>query len=144
MKSAWLAGCCCAAGCVTGSYERGSVDEPIVDRRLADLQVGTDDLGSCLRALGAPHRVFEVAVGPDLESGMALLWVWRAESGFGVQVSVSARDLSASWSGDFAGADLPGCMLWFGTDLRLEGWRRGQLGELLAGRRRRPAPSLGD
>ncbi len=140
MKIAWLVGCCLATGCVTGSYERGLVDEPIVDRRLDGLQIGTDDLGSCLEALGAPHRVFEVAVGPELTSGMALLWVWRDASGFGVQVSVAARDLSASWSGDFAGADLPGCMLWFDADLRLEAWRRGRLGELLA-RRRRPAPA---
>lgn len=141
MKRACLVGWLAAsAGCVTGSYQRAMVDEPIPEARLQALQIGVDDLGSCLAALGAPHRVFEVQVGENLDAGMALLWVWRDTAGFGVQVSVAMRDASVSWSGDYAAAELPGCMLWFDPDLRLQGWQRGTLGDLLP-RRRRPAPA---
>jgi hypothetical protein len=125
-------------GCVQGSYSGQSIDEPIVAERLAALQPGTATLASCLDALGAPNRVYEYRLQADDTSGMALLWFWRAETGWGIEVS-GTDDVPGSVSWDSAAADLPGCMLWFGPDLVLERWRAGPVGEL-APARRRPTP----
>lgn len=124
------------AGCISGEYARATFDEPVDPARLAGLRPGCDDLGRCLAALGAPHRVFEYRVGPDLSAGMALLWVWRAQRGFGIELSSPSDEVRGSVSFDLDGIDLPGCMLWFGPDLRLEACRMGLVGELLAWRRR--------
>lgn len=131
------------AGCVTGSYSHTSVNEPLPQEWLAALQPGTDTLASCLERLGAPNRVFEYRVGPDRTSGMALLWVWRDEAGFGVEVSGAVKDISGSVSYDQLNKELPGCVLWFGPDLVLETWRQGRIGDLLP-RRARPSPAVAD
>lgn len=128
-----------AAGCVNGSYNHVSIDEPIRPEQLASLQPGQSDLGSCLRLLGAPHRVLEYRVGPDRNSGLALVWVWRDVAGWGIEVSGAYDDVSGSLSFDAQQTDLPGCVLWFDAELRLERWRTGTLGDLLP-TRRRPAP----
>lgn len=128
------------AGCVTGSYARASIDEPVLLPRLEALQPGRDDLGTCLAALGAPQRVFEYQVAADHTSGAALLWYWRDASGFGVDVSSGTRDVPGSLQLDYLGTDLPGCMLWFGPDLVLERWQLGQVGDLLPTRVRPGAP----
>ncbi len=126
------------AGCVSGDYARTTFDEPVVTARLELLRPRQDDLGRCLAMLGAPHRVFEYRVAPDLTAGMALLWYWREGRGFGIEVSSPSDDVPGSLSFDLDGLDLPGCMLWFGPDLVLEGWRSGRVGDLLA-QRARPA-----
>lgn len=131
------------SACVTGNYQHVSIDEPVRDEWLAALRPGSDSLTACLQRLGAPHRVFEYRVAPDLTSGMALLWFWRDEAGWGVRVSGGARGVSGSLSLDQLDTELPGCVLFFGPDLVLESWQRGRIGELLKGRRKRPAP-VGD
>jgi hypothetical protein len=108
---------------------------------LAGLKPGQHDLGHCLAELGAPHRVLEYQVGPDLRAGMALVWVWREAAGWGIDVSLAYDDASGSLTFDQLSTDLPGCVLWFGPDLRLERWRSGALGDLLP-TRRRPAPAV--
>lgn len=128
-------------GCVTGSYNHVSVDEPVPLERLDGLRPGQHDLAHCLASLGAPHRVLEYRVGPDRSSGMALVWVWRDAAGWGIDVSVAYDDASGSVSFDQLSTDLPGCVLWFGPDLMLERWRTGNLGELLPSRVR-PAPAV--
>lgn len=120
-----------AAGCVSGSYARATIDEPLPTARLDALQAGRDDLAACLRVLGAPHRVFEYRTDGGGPSGAALLWFWRDSRGFGVEVSSPSDQVPGSVSFDFAGADLPGCMLWFGPDLVLERWQQGLVGDLL-------------
>ncbi|MCU0864088.1 MAG: hypothetical protein MUC36_09865 [Planctomycetes bacterium] len=141
-RAAMLAALLPAAGCVTGSYNHVSVDEPIRAEQLAELQPGGVDLTRCLQVLGAPHRVLEYQVAADGRAGMALVWVWRDVAGWGVDVSVAYDDASGSVSFDSQQTDLPGCVLWFDPDLRLERWRTGTLGDLLP-TRRRPAPFAG-
>ncbi len=125
-----------AAGCVQGAYNRATVDEPLRPEWLAELRPGQDSLGDCLQRLGAPHRVFEYAVEADGRSGMALLWVWRDIAGFGIDVSGGTKEVSGSVSFDLGDAELPGCVLWFDAELRLQQWRTGTLGDLLPGRAR--------
>lgn len=131
-----------AAGCVTGAYGRRSFNEPVSAERLAGLVPGRDDLGSCLRLLGAPVEVHEYRVGADRSSGMALLWYWRDTVGWGLDVSAPiSREARASFEFDWAGVATPGVVLWFDHELRLERYRTGNVGELLP-QRRRAAPVL--
>ncbi|MBL8754411.1 MAG: hypothetical protein JNK15_14000 [Planctomycetes bacterium] len=129
-------------GCVTGNYGHVSIDEPIADERLGPLVPGRATLADCLAALGAPNRVFEYAVGSDGASGMALLWSWRDQAGWGLDVSSGDDSIPGSVSFDAVTAELPGYMLWFGPDLVLQRARRGLVGELVPGRLR-PSPSDG-
>jgi hypothetical protein len=129
-----------AGGCITGSFERDEQEDPIVAATLAALQPGTDTLGTCLQRLGAPSRVFEYRVEPDGSSGMLLLWSWRDDVAWGIEAAGGTDDASASVSFDQGAADITGCALWFSRDLRLEAWRRGRIGELLAVRRRPSVP----
>ncbi|MBL9078837.1 MAG: hypothetical protein JNL08_15130 [Planctomycetes bacterium] len=132
-----------AAGCVQGSYDRAAFDEPIAVERLQALRPGQDDLRRCLAELGAPHRVFEHAVAADGSAGVALLWYWRDQTGFGVELSSGRDDAPGSLSYDQGDVDLPGCMLWFGRDLVLERWQQGLVGDLVP-RRARPTAAAGD
>ena len=127
--------------CVSGNYEADSVDEPFVPEQLNALRAGHDTLATCLDALGAPNRVFEYRVAPDGTSGMALLWFCRGQVGWGVEVSSPTDEVPASVAFDSSDAHLPGCVLWFGSDLVLEMWRAGTVGDLLP---RRVRPSVPD
>lgn len=128
------------AGCVTGEYGQQTINEPVDLQKLRSLQVGQDDLTSCLAALGAPVDVREYDVAPDGSSGMALVWFWSQRVGWGVQVSGSVtEDASVSFEFDWAGTDMPGCVLWFDRDLKLARFREGLVGEMLP-KRRRPNP----
>ncbi|HEX5050384.1 MAG TPA: hypothetical protein VFZ65_01300 [Planctomycetota bacterium] len=126
-------------GCLHVRVSRASLDDPIAPAVLETLRPGRDDLGACLRALGAPHRVFEYRLAASGD-GMALLWVWRDTFGWGFQVSLPSKDLPADFDFDSVTADLPGCVLWFGPDLVLERWRSGLIGELLPDRVRPSVP----
>lgn len=127
--------------CVTGEYGQKTINEPVDLQLLRELKVGEDDLGSCLAALGAPIDVREYDVASDGTSGMALVWYWSEQVGWGIQVSGSvAEDASISFEFDWAGTDLPGCVLWFDRELKLTGYREGLVGELLP-KRRRPSAS---
>jgi len=107
-------------------YLRFRIDEPIAEAVLQQLQTG-QELGGCLMLLGAPNQVFEYR-----GDGMALLWVWRDTDDWSLDVRVPLQDrISASFELDMTDAVLPGCVLWFGPDLKLERWRSGTLGELL-------------
>lgn len=129
------------ASCVTGEYAQNTINEPVDLQLLRQLKVGQDDLGSCLAALGAPIDVREYDVLSDGTSGMALVWYWSQQVGWGIQVSGSvAEDASISFEFDWAGTDLPGCVLWFDHELKLTGYREGLVGELLP-KRRRPSAS---
>lgn len=110
-------------------YIRFHYDEPIPAAELAQIHAG-QDLGECLRLLGAPHQAFEYR-----GDGMALMWVWRDTDDWSVDIRVPLQeDISASFELDLTDATLPGCVLWFGEDLRLEHWRMGTLGELVPDR----------
>ena len=128
--------------CVSGEYAADSNDEPLAAERLGAMHAGPDTLATCLHALGAPNRVYEYRVEPDGSSGMALLWYWRQEVGWGVEVSSPTDEVPASASYGASDAELPGCVLWFGKDLVLEMWRTGAVGDLLPRRVRPSVPDL--
>ena len=110
-------------------YIRFRKDEPIPPDLLAQIEPG-QELGECLQRLGAPHHAFEYR-----GNGMALLWVWQDTDDWSVDIRVPLQeDFSASFELDLTDANLPGCVLWFGEDLRLERWRTGTLGDLVPGR----------
>lgn len=128
--------------CVTGDYSQVSFNEPVDLQALRAMTPGEDNLSSVLAQLGAPVDVREYRVGPDRASGVALVYFWRRQYGWGLDISAPVYDdASVSFEMDFAGTDLPGCVLWFDQDLVLERWREGLVGDLL-GVRRRPAPVL--
>ena len=111
-------------------YIRSRVNEPVPAAALAALRIGQDDLGVCLSALGAPVHVFEY--GGD---GMVLLWSWQDIDDWSLDVSVPVTDFAnAEFELDLTATERLGCLLWFGPDLVLSGWRRGQLGDLLTAR----------
>tara|TARA_R110002072_G_scaffold269079_5_gene428301 strand:- start:50391 stop:50828 length:438 start_codon:yes stop_codon:yes gene_type:complete len=125
------------AGCITGEFAQRTVNEPVDLERLRQLEVGVDDLTTCLSALGAPVDVREYNVSADGASGMALVWFWSEQVGWGLQISGAiTEDASVSFEFDWAGIDLPGCVLWFDRDLKLTNYREGLVGELLPPRRR--------
>lgn len=130
-----------AAGCVTGRFSQVTFNEPVPSELLQALRPGVDTLQTCLDALGAPVRVFEYQVAADRSSGVALLWSWRQNRGWGIDVSANIDDASVSFDYASESTGLPGCVLWFGPDLVLERWREGLVGDLLP-ERARPAPVL--
>lgn len=123
------------AGCARLQWTRSSVDEPLDGDRLDALRPDHDDLGSCLRALGAPLRVWEA---PD--AGVALAWGWLDDLDWGFDISW-AFDQFASVSFDWAEQlqRLRGAVLVFDHDLVLRQVRRGWLREIAPDLRRRPA-----
>lgn len=142
MRLAALLPLLCVGACVTGEYNQVSINEPVDLELLRRLEPGKDDLTSCLRKLGAPVDVQEYRVGSDLSSGVALIWYWSQQYGWGLEISAPVGDdASLNFEMDFGGNHLPGCVLWFDERLVLESWREGLVGELLQGRRR-PAPVL--
>jgi hypothetical protein len=125
--------------CITGSYDRVHLQEPVREADLAGLAPGVAELGDCLQRLGAPWRVLEYDVDPDGNSGAALLWTWRDASGWGVKAEYGDDTVSGSLSYDAVAAEQPACVLWFDHRLVLQRWRFGTAGDLLP-RRQRPAP----
>jgi hypothetical protein len=122
-------------GCVTAEYSRVSANEPVDLEALRSLVPGQDDLTSCLAVLGAPLDVREYQVDADRASGMALIWYWTNEAGWGAKASTVVRGMSVSFEFDWTGTDLPGCVLWFDRDLKLEFYREGMVGQLVAASR---------
>ena len=50
-------------GCARLQWSRVSIEQPIADERLTQLEPGASDLTNCLAELGAPLRVWEHADG---------------------------------------------------------------------------------
>lgn len=140
MRSASLLLAALLSGCVQLGYTARWVDQAPTAEALQQLQVGSDDLTRCLARLGAPHFVWEYA-----GDGAALGWAYGDGSSWGVGASYSFGKFT-NVSFDFASSNmqLPGVVLWFDSDLRLQAWRQGKLRDLTAGLRRRPASLEGD
>ena len=120
------------AGCVSGSYTRLSVNEPVDENAVAALPAGAD-LQVCLGRLGAPIRVWEAEVGR-----YAMAYGWLRERGWGVRASYSFDNLlpSASFSFDSQLKRMRGAVLWFDGEMKLVEARAGLLSDLLPPRRR--------
>ena len=127
--------CLLLSSCLRFGYDRSRFEPPVPEELLDRMVPGEADLGDCLRALGAPHIVQE-----HRSHGMTLAWGWIDEDGFSGAVSYNFNRLvpSASFSVDLAGRDVPGAVLFFDEELRLELIRRGSLRDILP-RRRPPA-----
>ena len=128
------------AGCVSGRFQRVSVNEPVSAAALAELEPGRDTLETCMSALGAPVHVVEYQVGAGLQSGVAIAYSWVDRSGWGFTANLPRTD-GVYVRFDSASTEVPGCVLWFDEQLVLQRWRQGLVGDLLP-RRRRSAPVL--
>jgi hypothetical protein len=122
------------ATCVSASYVRRCIDEPVPAAALQGLRPGASTLHECLERLGAPTQVFEYR-----GDGMALLWSWLDSREWGGSVSAPVADrVSANLDLEYGDDARVGCMLWFDSGLVLERWQQGPIGVLLP-RRTRPA-----
>ena len=124
-----------ASSCVQLSYDATRAEEPLPPAAIAALQPGRDDLTSCLRDLGAPHFVWEYR-----RVGMALGWVSEDTRNWNVNASYNFdRFSNARFKAAWANSDLPGVVLWFDAELRLERVRQGRMRDLVQGLKQRPA-----
>lgn len=123
-----------ASGCLRVTWRRESFHEPLPREAIESLRPG-DDLARCLDALGAPLFVLE-----HKGEGLALAYGWRLDDRKGVRISAPmVRRLDASFDYQDRSSDLPGIVLFFDADWRLERVQRGFLRDLLP-RSPRPTP----
>ena len=119
------------AGCVTGSYTRVTVQEPLDEDVVAQLPIGAD-LQVCLDRLGAPLRVLETSA-----DRYAIAYGWIRDRGWSARASYSYSWWGrVSFSYDDQLKKMRGAVLWFDDDLRLVEARTGLLSDLLPPRRR--------
>ena len=122
--------------CVRIAYTARWQRQPLDTAVLIGLRAGTDNLETCLAALGAPVFVWEYR-----GSGVAIGYVHSDTGDWSVQGSYSFgsfRSVSLGYGAE--SIDLPGVVLWFDESLRLIEYREGNLRDLTTGLRR-PAPT---
>ncbi len=131
---------CVLAGCVSFAYDRQIIEREPDAALLEGLVAGHTDLEQVLGVLGAPVEVWEGADGaPVLTYGGLRSALWN------VDVSIPVADSgSASLSYTDTRARTRGYVLIFGSDLRLEIVRAGNLADLRRTYARRPPASLDD
>ena len=118
------------SGCISGTLAQESRHQPLTDEALDRLVPGSATLEDCLSALGAPLQVEENG------EQTVLIWGWRDVRGFRVAVSVPIGDNSARLTWAEEAKDMKGVVAILGPDQVLVLLRRGQLGEILPGKRR--------
>lgn len=122
-----------AASCVQLRWQRLNLNAPLDDNLLLQLQPDRSDLGDCLRALGAPHQVWES------RGGIVLAYGWLDQANWSVSVSYSfTRFVSASFNYGDIDRNLNGVVLLLDQDLRLRSIRRGYLADITADLQPRP------
>ena len=114
------------AGCVTASYRRTRIGEP-VPPGAEDGVVPGQDLGAALAALGAPSLVWASENGD-----VVVAWTWLDAAGldFGVRYSFE-RFVTASFDWASLRREIDAVVMIFDAELRLLDVRRGKLGELI-------------
>jgi hypothetical protein len=117
-------------GCISGTLAQESRHQPLTDEALDRLVPGSATLEDCLSALGAPLQVEENG------EQTVLSWGWRDVRGFRVAVSVPIGDNSARLTWAEEAKEMKGVVAILGSDQVLILLRRGQLGEILPGKRR--------
>jgi hypothetical protein len=117
-------------GCISGTLAQESRHQPLTDEALGRLVPGSATLEDCLSALGAPLQVEENG------EQTVLIWGWRDVRGFRVAVSVPIGDNSARLTWAEEAKDMKGVVAILGSNQVLILLRRGQLGEILPGKRR--------
>ena len=111
-------------GCITGTYTTWRTHREVQGDDT--LQVGVDDLESCLARLGAPLVVRENG------AGILLAWGWAHEREWGLTASIPVTDQnSASFSYNDADLGLTGLALFFDSTWTLTAIRRGLLADVL-------------
>ncbi len=115
--------------CLNVGVSRFVTNEPIAPDHVEELTPGKTSLVEALRRLGAPYIV------RASENGQVVLaWGWEDE--FQWSVSISYRVItaaSARFRWDSTDLRIPGAVLIFDSELRLQSVRRGWLSELLTG-----------
>jgi hypothetical protein len=130
MRATFFLALLLCTSCVTGTYERDVVFEPVNDAAVEPLQVGVSDVGDALAQLGAPLYVWE-----GTNESIVLAYGSREDRGWGVRAARSAASLSY----DSLTARLEGWILVFGTDNKLKIVRKGLLRDLALEARHPPA-----
>lgn len=124
-----------APACVSVTWERHRVNEPLPESALVWAQDGGFDLTAALAHLGAPTHVWELPGG-----AIALAWGWRREHELGLRLSIPVTGRqSASFTYTGIDARLFGLVVVFDESNRAVLVRCGHLAELARSlTRRRP------
>lgn len=125
------------ASCITVSFDRRRGFEPLDGKALGELRAGRADLAQCLAKLGAPNLVYQQ---PD--GRIAMAWASLDQFGWGMDVSVSLRGVSASGELEIDKRDIEGAVLFFDRELRLVSLERGLLRDFLVQPRRQLPPAV--
>lgn len=121
--------------CVSFTYERHVVFEPVSDAAVRTLEVGVSDLGVVLDTLGAPLYVWE---GVDGAIVLGYGFENQREVGFNISVPLVNRQ-SASLNYDDVAKRLEGYILVIDRDMKLHIVRKGLLRDLALERHMRPS-----
>ena len=126
------------SGCVQLVWRRDTRFEAPPPAALAELEPGRATLAECLDRLGAPLFVWEYK-----GDGAALAWGWSVLDDRYISIGLPIQDnYTASFSYDESDVDLPGVVLFFDREWKLEMVKEGRLRNLREKLvRRRPAPA---
>lgn len=121
--------------CVSFTYERHVVFEPVPDAAVGTLVIGESDVGTALERLGAPIYVWE-----GVDGAVVLGYGFENQREIGINVSVPLIDNgNASFDYDDVAKRLEGYILVFDRDLKLHIVRKGLLRDLALATRTRPS-----
>lgn len=135
MRLAAIAALALCSACVSYKYERHSAFEPVRADKVAELAIGTSDIGDALARLGAPLYVWE-----GVDDAIVLAYGSDDSRQWGLNVSVPVYDqANASFKYDDTSSRLEGYILVFDRNLELKIVRAGLLRELGRTVRLRPA-----
>ena len=124
-----------ACGCGSFTYSRVNFNQPRSDAQIESLNEG-DDLGRCLDVLGAPDRVWPTG------HGMAMVYTWRHEVGWGVRASTAINSLPISFTYSQDKNKLHGVVLHFDDGYKLDYIERGFVSKLTGIPNKRQAEGL--
>ena len=125
------------SSCISVVWERDRWHRPPVTETVNALQEGVD-LESCLDALGAPLRVWQVG------SGYALSWAWYDSKELSYRLTVPlGQSASTSLRYTNVGQDTEGLLLFFDAKDKLVLVERGFLKDMMSEEEERsPAPPM--
>lgn len=108
-------------------WQQVNIDEPVAQENFERLEVGQDDLTSCLEILGAPTLIEDF----EGEDQFALLWTWLNTESWGFSVSAGRYSPFGSLSYTGATKHLRAVRLLFDVELELIAKQQGMLSGLL-------------
>lgn len=115
--------------CVSFRWDRVIEERPLEIAKVRALEIGRDDLASCVRLLGAPTHVWPRDAGE-----IVLAWGSASTRQWGFRVSAALRGTSSPvFDFDSIGANTVGHVLWFDRRWILQGVHFGHLKDLANG-----------